>query len=227
MKTSMFSTTIIQPILLGVMFFICITKVTSFPVFPGRKPVTKDDGESNTDSSPCSCNKTTITPLNDSQKLALRAAMTDRTFLERLAAFQKGEDGNMMISSKMQTPIVTLNVDQKRQILQNYRELFTKKPELKTLQDFQNKGRMRRVSGTNAEDDVTTTVQRSLRIREINQASGVPVSLVQGARICQPVQAYESFVMTLDENYDPVQIVQVSLQDINFNFPLITGKQMK
>ena len=222
----MLSNTIAQTVLLGVIFIICITKVTSFPMFPGRKPDTKDDIESNTDTSPCSFNMTSVTPLNDSQKLELRAAMTDRTFLDRLEAFQKGQHGNMMISSEMQIPMVTLNIVQKRQILQNYRELFTKKPEEKTLQDFQNQGLVRQVSGSSADGDVTSTLRRSLKIREINQASGISVSHVQGSRVCQPVQAYESFVLALDENYDPVQIVQVSLWVHLLIFPFITGQKI-
>ena len=178
----MTSKMIVSRLLLTAVFIIY---VTSNPIFSGRKPDTQEHSESDSVSLD-SCNRASVTPLNDAQQLQLREAMADQTFLDILERFKNGEN-DATITSVMQTPIVTFTPQQKRQILQSCHELFAKNPNEKIQRHLQH---ARQVSNSNDIDDGIIE-QRDVRA-------------------CPPVRAYNGLVISLDENYDPVQIVQVS-----------------
>ena len=186
----MTSKMMVSRVLLTAVFFIYATKVTSNPIFSGREPDTQEYSESdsvNLDS----CIRASVTPLDDAQQLQLREAMTNQTFLDVLERFKNGEN-DAILTSVMQTPIVTFTPPQKRQILQSCHELFARTPSEKIQGHFQH---ARRVSNLNDVDD------------GIIEQRGF-----DGVRVCPPVRAYKSLVIALDENNHPVQIVQVSLR---------------
>ena len=187
---------VVLRVLLAAVFIIY---VASTPIFPGHKPGTLEAWEQSELASVGlefsgmdqgfyldSCNRASVTPLDDIQKLQIREAMTNKTFLNILERFKNGES-DAVITSVMQTPVVTFTPQQKRQILQSCHGLFAKTPNEKIQRHSQ------RTRRTNSNDD------------------GIIVQRDSDVRVCPPVQSYNAMVIALDENYDPVQIVQVRL----------------
>ncbi len=137
--------------------------------------------ESDIDTSFVPCNKF-VSLLNDAQKKQLQTMMDDQRFLARLEQLKLGEDITLS-AMDMEKRMVTFTPLQKRQILGNFGELFTKRPE----EEFEEQSQER--------------LQNLLQRKERS---------VPGPRICQPVQRYDAMQIGIDENYNPVQIVQVS-----------------